>query len=188
MSTSGGRILSEQAYAQGKMLDHGNWKLARGITPSDVDFVVESGGCFLFAEFSRGCGSFDCLSKGQRMMYARLASRRSDIVVVCQHSVPSDRAIDTLADVEAATVYFDGGEGSVLVDNSQWQLIVEHWAESPARVLGALREVAAPPPHACGEAVVVQAATNGVSHVRAYAACSQGTFEWVGSGSSINDS
>jgi hypothetical protein len=179
MSTSGGRILSEQAYAQGKMLDHGNWKLARGITPSDVDFVVESGGCFLFAEFSRGCGSFDCLSKGQRMMYARLASRRSDIVVVCQHSVPSDRAIDTLADVEAATVYFDGGECSVLIDNSHWQVIVEHWAESPAQVVEGLCKLWSLHRQASSEAVVVQAATNGVSHVRAYAACSQGTFEWV---------
>jgi hypothetical protein len=133
MSQSGGKILSVEAYAQGKMLDHSGWILARGITPSDIDFFVESSGCFLFAEFSRDCNSIDCLSRGQELAYTRLARRpNADAVAVCRHSVPKDRQIDTALDVESCTVYFASGTKSVLLNNEQWQQLVTKWALNPA--------------------------------------------------------
>lgn len=135
MSTSGGRILCEEAYAQGKMLDSSGWNgvLARGITPSDIDFYVESSGCFLFAEFSRDSSELESLSRGQELAYTRLSRRPTgDAVAVCKHSVPYTRAIDTKADVEACTVYFASGTKSVLLCNDQWQQLVTKWAANPA--------------------------------------------------------
>jgi hypothetical protein len=135
MSQSGGAIMCVEAYAQGKMLNHSGWNgvLARGITPSDIDFYVESSGCYLFAEFSRDCVELDCLSRGQQLAYTRLARRpNGDAVAICRHSVPRDREIDTKTDVEACTVYFLGGTKSVLLSNDQWQQLVTKWAANPA--------------------------------------------------------
>lgn len=135
MSNSGGRILCEQAYAQGKMLDSSGWDgvLARRITPSDIDFYVESSGCYLFAEFSRDCVELGCLSRGQELAYTRLSRLPGGhAVAVCKHSVPTSRAINTKADVEACTVYFASGTKSVLLCNEQWQQLVVKWAANPA--------------------------------------------------------
>lgn len=135
MSNSGGRIICEVAYAQGKMLDSSGWNgvLARGITPSDIDWFVESSGMYLFAEFSRECVSMDCLSRGQELAYTRLARRANgDLVAICKHSVPTDRRIDTMLDVEACGVHFAAGTKSVLLCNDQWQQLVKKWAANPA--------------------------------------------------------
>lgn len=135
MSRSGGSIMCREAYAQGKMLNHSGWSglLARGITPSDIDFYVESSGCYLFAEFSRECVELDCLPRGQHLAYTRLSRRpNGDAVAICRHSVPSDREIDTKTDVEACTVYFASGTKSVLLCNDQWQQLVTKWAADPA--------------------------------------------------------
>lgn len=133
MSQSGGKILCADAYAQGKMLDHSGWSLARGITPSDIDFFVESSGCFLWAEFSRDCFDLECLSRGQQLAYTRLARRpNADAVAVCRHSVPTSRQINTARDVETCTVYFASGTKSVLLCNDQWQQLVPKWAANPA--------------------------------------------------------
>lgn len=134
MSSSGGRIMCEQAYAQGKMLDSSAWNglLARGITPSDIDWFVESSGCYLFAEFSRDCVELECLPRGQELAYMRLARRpNGDAVAICKHSVPTSRAICTKTDVEACTVYFASGTKSVLLCNDQWQQLVTKWAANP---------------------------------------------------------
>lgn len=138
MSISGGRILCEEAYAQGKMLDSSEWNgvLARGITPSDIDFYVESSGCFLFAEFSRDSSTLESLPRGQELAYTRLSRRPTgDAVAVCKHSVPFTRAINTKADVEACTVYFASGSKSVPLCNAQWQHLVVKWASNPAEAV-----------------------------------------------------
>lgn len=141
MSESQGRIMVEQAYAQGKMLDHSGWSLARGITPSDIDFTIEASGQFLFAEFSRNCGSTDCLKKGQAMMYRRLCSKSDhNLVVVCSHSVEPDRAIDSRTDVESCTIYFDAGKRTLSGDNNTWQWLVESFTGDPERTIAELRE------------------------------------------------
>lgn len=147
MSQSGGAIMCVEAYAQGKMLDHSSWNLARGITPSDIDFFVESSGCFLWAEFSRESVDIHSLSRGQELAYTRLARRpNADAVAVCRHSVPTSRQIDTVRDVEECTVYFAGGSKSVLLCNDQWQQLVTKWAANPAdatRWLDSLHEAIA---------------------------------------------
>lgn len=147
MSQSGGSIMCVEAYAQGKMLDHSSWNLARGITPSDIDFYVESSGCFLWAEFSRNSVEIESLSRGQELAYTRLSRRpNADAVAVCRHGVPASRQIDTARDVESCTVYFASGTKSVLLDNGQWRKLVTKWSANPAdatRFLESLHESAA---------------------------------------------
>lgn len=147
MSQSGGAIMCAEAYAQGKMLDHSSWSLARGITPSDIDFFVESSGCFLWAEFSRENVDIESLSRGQELAYTRLARRpNADAVAVCRHSVPTSRQINTAHDVESCTVYFASGTKSVLLGNDEWQQLVTKWAANPAdatRWLESLHEAVA---------------------------------------------
>lgn len=141
MSESQGRIMVEQAYAQGKMLDHSGWSLARGITPSDIDFVIEASRQCLFAEFSRDCESVDCLRKGQAMMYRRIASKSSqDLVVVCSHSVEPDKVIDSRNDVESCTIYFDAGARTLSGDTDTWRWLVESFTGDPERTIAKLRE------------------------------------------------
>lgn len=147
MSQSGGAIMRVEAYAQGKMLDHSSWNLARGITPSDIDFFVESSGCFLWAEFSRDSVEIESLSRGQELAYTRLSRRpNADAVAVCRHSVPTTRQIDTAHDVESCTVYFASGTKSVLLNNCEWQKLVTKWSANPAdatKFLESLHEAAA---------------------------------------------
>lgn len=135
MSISGGRIIVEQAYAQGKMLGSQNWsgRLARGITPSDIDFVIESNGAFLWAEFSRDSCTTDGLLKGQQLLYERLAKRPGlDVVTVCRHCVPWEQQIDTMFDVYEATAYFACGTKAVKLTNSRWQELVVAFANNAA--------------------------------------------------------
>jgi len=49
-----GEIIAEQAYAQGKMLDHSGWTgfLPRNITPSDIDMVIANGQSMMLIEWS----------------------------------------------------------------------------------------------------------------------------------------
>jgi hypothetical protein len=127
VSVSGGKIICEQAYAQGKMLNSASWNgdLARGITPSDIDFIVESNGACLLAEFTRDATDIDGLSIGQSIMYRRLASRPGqDVVCVCRHCVPWEQQIDTRHDVQEATAYFSSGSKNVRLTNCRWQQLV----------------------------------------------------------------
>ena len=109
---SGGRILVEQAYAQGKMLQASAWSgdFPRGITPSDIDYVVESGGYFLFAEFNRGTGLFSELMGGQRYLYEKLwkISPRF-LVAVVGHNAPRDRPLCSKTDIESLEVRHHSG-------------------------------------------------------------------------------
>lgn len=135
MSVSGGKIICEQAYAQGKMLNSASWSglLARGITPSDIDFVIEANGVCLLAEFSRDSTDLEGLSIGQSIMYRRLAARPGqDVVCVCRHSVPWDQQIDTRHDVEEATAYFAAGQKTVRLTNARWQELVCNFTANPA--------------------------------------------------------
>lgn len=108
MSTSGGRILVESAYAQSKMVDSSKWDLPRGITPSDVDLVFDNRGALLFGEFSRWKRSWEELEPGQRWLYESLAYRPGAISALLKHSVPVDTAICSRNDVEEFTLrYYD---------------------------------------------------------------------------------
>ena len=127
-----GAILVEQAYAQGKMLDHSSWRLVRGISPSDIDFVIESGGNFGFVEFSKHFKSIEQLNHGQKLLYERLISRmrKSDFVGLAYHNVPEERSIDTCRDVISAEIYTQRGNFSL--NQEQWEEFITTWTDNPA--------------------------------------------------------
>ena len=127
-----GAILVEQAYAQGKMLDHTSWRLVRGISPSDIDFVIESGGNFGFVEFSKNFKSIEQLNHGQKLLYERLISRmrKSDFVGLAYHNVPEERSIDTCRDVISAEIYTQRGNFSL--NQEQWEEFIATWTDNPA--------------------------------------------------------
>jgi hypothetical protein len=136
MSQSGGAIICRQRYAQGKMLDHSGWRLARGVTPSDIDMVVESYGCFLWAELTRGGCDWQSLKTGQRILYDSLAKVPGNhIVCLARHSVPADRDIDTFHDIEAVAVRWCLGTKQLLLKKSQWQTLVTEWVSRPHQVV-----------------------------------------------------
>jgi len=145
MSISGGRILSEAAYAQGKMLDHSGWKLARKITPMDIDMVVESNGCFLCVELKKGGAHYKTLSIGQRRAFkALLAQSDNNLLVLAGHEVGSDRAIDTLHDISSIYVRHGRWGEYSNQDRTQvfprWTWLVEGWASNPHRILALLEQ------------------------------------------------
>lgn len=134
-----GGIRSPEAYAQGKMLDHSSWygELARGITPSDIDAVVESYGQFIFMEFSRECESLADLKKGQRMMLRALSRLPGNhCVAVVRHAVFShSKQINTATDVETAYVYFDMGQQVAVLDRDEWVTFVTQFTHFPNRAI-----------------------------------------------------
>jgi hypothetical protein len=136
MSQSGGAILCREAYAQGKMLDHSRWHLDRCVTPSDIDMVVESYGCFLWGELTRKGCDWGNLSVGQRMMYESLSKIPGNhITCLARHSVPVGEVIDTYNDIEAAAVRWASGTKSLLLDASQWKVLVTQWVPRPQQVI-----------------------------------------------------
>lgn len=108
---SNGQILSEQAYAQGKMLDHSGWfgVLPRGITPSDIDMVFDGKRSTLFCELKQIDllhFTHETLAEGQRRLLFGLVGRgRGNAeVALCSHRVPSTDIINTATDVWVAQV------------------------------------------------------------------------------------
>jgi hypothetical protein len=118
------------------MLNHSGWHLARGVTPSDIDFVVESYGCFLWAELTKNGCDWGSLKTGQRILYESLAKIPGNhIVCLARHSVPKGEVVDTYADIEAAAVRWACGSKSLILDASQWQVLVTEWVARPQQVL-----------------------------------------------------
>jgi len=136
MSESGGAIICRERYAQGKMLDHSSWNLSRGVSPSDIDMVVESYGCFLWAELTRNGCDWNGLKTGQRILYESLARIPGNhIVCLARHSVPASRDINTFHDIEAAAVRWACGSKSLVLEKSQWQVLVTNWVTRPHAVI-----------------------------------------------------
>jgi len=126
-----GGIRCPEAYAQGKMLDHSWWsgQMRGKITPSDIDMVVESYGCALFCEISRDHETLDDLATGQRILLQTLARLAGGhCVVLLRHGLFSlSKPIDTANDIMSATVYFDAGTSSVVLDGSEWREFAVAW-------------------------------------------------------------
>lgn len=131
-----GGIRCPEAYAQGKMLDHSWWsgQMRGKITPSDIDMVVESYGCFLFCELSRDAEELEHLSRGQRIMLSNLARvPGTHCVAILTHGLFSrSKAIDTAMDVSTATIYFDGGTRNKLLTAEEWREFACHWTHDPS--------------------------------------------------------
>jgi hypothetical protein len=136
-----GGIRCPEAYAQGKMLDHSWWygQMARGITPSDIDMVIESYGCFLFCELSRSTNSLYELSRGQRLMLVALSRIQGvHAVAILRHELFSQsKAVCTATDIVSARVYFHGGTENCVLNGDSWRGFASHWTRDPA---GAVRD------------------------------------------------
>lgn len=103
MTGQRGWIFAEDAYAQGKMLNHGGWNgvLPRLITPSDVDMVFDNNGKIIFIELSRVRSSWQEVTKGQRLLYENLIRGGAHCACLCKHNVPAAIQIDTRYDVDS---------------------------------------------------------------------------------------
>ena len=144
MSGSGGKILWEHAYAQGKMLDHSSWDLPRNITPSDVDMFFDNRGSIVYCEVSSQCVSWQQLEQGQRWGYESIIKGTSDLAVLCKHSVAVDKQIDTRYDINAFQVQVFNNEtggfevAKVVTGNRYWQKFISNFYANPRRLRAAI--------------------------------------------------
>jgi hypothetical protein len=139
-----GDIFSAEAYAQGKMLDHSGWygKLPRGSRPSDIDFAsatveFDNNGAILLAELSRMSSRWNEISRGQKWLYESSIKFSPHCAVLCHHSAPLDRKIDTYNDVidfQPMVWDYDFIVGPVFVGNDKWHLFVERWYRNSLRL------------------------------------------------------
>ena len=157
MSSSGGHILVEQAYAQGKMLDHSSWQgiLPRSITPSDGDAILDNNGLIMFWELSSHHAEWKSLDKGQRRLYENMVrgSNGLAIAVLLCHDTPQHSAIDTRAGIESFQVLFSQQSlvqkptwryetilrhSKVIKGSEYWQRFILGWYSNPVKLLSSL--------------------------------------------------
>lgn len=136
-----GGIYNEAAYAQGKMLDHSAWfgKLPRGITPSDVDFCFDNAGNKLLCELSSKHNAWKSLDVGQRRLYESFVSAEDTTAVLLKHSVPKERQINTIQDIDEFQVMFCSNHKqfvSEIFNGDRWFGFVLKWFENPDEVRG----------------------------------------------------
>ena len=140
-----GAIISEEAYALSKMLDHTAWQrgdriLPRGITGSDIDFVLDNAGYEIIGELSRTSAEWKGTSLGQRRVYEGLIRWGAPhVAVLCRHNVDPDerRAISPKLDVVSfQPMLCDHGivVGRVYQGNALWQAFVDSWFRDPVRL------------------------------------------------------
>lgn len=128
-----GAIYCEEAYAQGKMLDNSEWRniLPRNITPSDIDIVFDNAGSFIYGELSSQSRHWNEIATGQRLMYWNAIRGTQHLAILCKHSVPRMRQIDTVRDIEDCCVMYDAGQGvpvfRAFSTNEDWRKIVGGW-------------------------------------------------------------
>lgn len=131
-----GAVFSEQAYAQGKMLDHSEWSLPRKITPSDIDMCFDNDGRVLYCEISRHHSKWPELHIGQIKLYQAAVKSTQNLSVLCKHSVPANRQINTRSDIERFSVMVDCGHFQVtpVFESGRWRAFVDGWFKDPEAV------------------------------------------------------
>lgn len=116
-----GKIYCREAYAQAKMLDHSGWNgvLPRGITPSDIDMVIDNEGLVLFVEFSSKTASWHTLkskSYGQWKLHRNLVwnGRGTQFSALCHLQPEPDKDINSMTDViEFSLMLYDSKQDDV---------------------------------------------------------------------------
>lgn len=150
MSHAPGSVFSEEAYALGKMLDHSSWqddvKMARGITPSDIDMAIDNNGQIMFCELSSQHRTWSAISEGQRRLYENCIKGALHCAVLCHHNVRPEekRMINTRTDIAAfqvmvwdhAVIY-----SNVVASNEHWQKFVLDWTNEGSGPLKFRRQV-----------------------------------------------
>ena len=129
--TRRGSIQSEEAYAQGKMLDHSSWSLPRNITPSDVDFHFDANGRILYCELSSHNRLWSDLKDGQCRSYKNMVKNSRHCAVLCLHDVKLPNKINTTTDIIGfSPMIWHSGHwwfGPFLEGNPRWQTFVQKW-------------------------------------------------------------
>lgn len=122
-----GRILNEEAYTRGKMLDHAGWSdiLPRLITPSDIDMVIDNAGRILFVEFSSKTCVWGHLARGQRLLYQNVvkAGGGKQTAALCHIKPEAGKQIDTVHDViRFQVMYLKNGELEIspVMEGDKW--------------------------------------------------------------------
>lgn len=122
-----GSIRNLSLYLQDKTLDHGAWygRLKRGITPSDIDVVVNWGDIFLFVEFKRTGARFADLPTGQRRLLEGLVRMgKGKVFAACAKIQPEpDKPVNSLTDIQAFQV-LTFNELSPVLPGSKWEEFV----------------------------------------------------------------
>jgi len=144
LSVNRGAVHAELAYAQGKMLNHSGWHgfLPRSVTPSDVDMFFDNRGRILYCEISRNYSDWVGLAasprgKGQVLGYQNIIRRTKHLAVLCSHSVPTNRQIDTRNDIHSFQVMTPTENFAltrVVVGNGFWQKFISDWFDGSQRV------------------------------------------------------
>jgi hypothetical protein len=141
-------VRSEEAYALGKMLDNSSWqhpragdvRLARNITPSDIDLCLDNNGMILACELSRSASKWQQLLPGQRILYQSLVYRSAHIAVLCHHSVAPEegRKIDTRYDIDSFQIMMADDWKITIIPvingNFYWRKFVEMWFTDPYKL------------------------------------------------------
>ena len=131
MTEQRGWIFAEDAYAQGKMLNHGGWNgvLPRRITPSDIDIVFDNVGQIIFGELSRSRSCWQQTAPGQRLVYENLIKTGAHCACLCRHSVPASIQIDTRCDIDTfqIMIWDYGFVYSKILSGASWQKFVTAW-------------------------------------------------------------
>lgn len=140
MSASNGRIMVEQAYAQGKMLDHSGLNLHHGISPMDFDSVIERNGYFLVVEFTRKEPSWDNLDTGQYRAFREAVKKPGFLLILARHSVPQSQAIETHKDVDEFTAWWDGGARELRCPGAWFPSLCRLWSDNPFDVFDRLNK------------------------------------------------
>lgn len=152
-----GQIRTEDAYAQGKMLDHSSWQdepaLTRGITPSDIDVVFDNNGRCIFCEISSQHSEWLMIAVGQRRLYESILAP-SHCSVLCFHQVPWQTQINTRRDIIRFQILTSPPWGRVLVSpvyegNNRWQNFVLNWinrTDGPTKLLSMIKKESSPLP------------------------------------------
>lgn len=131
--TNRGSIYHEEAYAQGKMLNHDSWNfLPRKITPSDIDMCFDNGAWLLVCELSSQATKWGEIKYGQRLLYKSLTVRSRVIAALLRHNV-KDRQIDTLKDIDSFQVMV-AGKTTRVFDGEKWRRFVESFFDDPLKL------------------------------------------------------
>lgn len=150
---SRGSIFVEDAYAQGKMLDHSGWDgaLTRAITPSDIDMAFDASGKIIFVELSSSCVEWRQIDTGQRLLYERAITGTLHCACLCKHAVPISQQINSRNDVMSfqIMIWNQGPIYSPIVSGNKWAGFVERWVNTdngPHVIRHHLIRAAAAPP------------------------------------------
>ena len=137
MTDGRGVVLSEDAYAQGKMLDHSEWfgRLPRGSTPSDIDMVYDNASKVLYCELNRNFEHWMQVNRAQRWMYENILIGSENCSVLLRHDVGIDRKIKTASDIISFHPIVWSNNfiiaSRIFYGSSHWQRFVYYWSKTP---------------------------------------------------------